>query len=336
MRKDLLLKKASKLPPPTLSSLSEDSNLESFEETPIDFEEKFPSWDQYFDQSFQVEITHDPETTESQNRGGLFQVYSYGNQESSIWYFFLHGGGYTSLSWAHLIKLLPKEMFCVAFDFPGHGKTNAVDEKDLSASRLVEDTSSLICSIIPENTKVVLVGHSLGGAIAVRVAKQKEIEKILCGLMVIDVVEGTAINSLPHMLSLLSKRPSSFSSLTSAIDWAIRTNTVRNRSSAEISIPSQLVKDPQTIKYKWRTDLVSSEPFWKGWFEGLSDQFLSVRVPKELVLAGTDRLDTPLTIGQMQGKFKLSVLSAVGHVIQEDSPESVAQTLIKFRNLFRL
>ena len=46
--------------------------------------------------------------------------------------------------------------------------------------------------------------------------------------------------------------------------------------------------------------------------------FLSVRGPKLLLLAGTDRLDKDLLVGQMQGKFQLVVLPAVGHVVQED------------------
>jgi len=54
------------------------------------------------------------------------------------------------------------------------------------------------------------------------------------------------------------------------------------------------------------------------WFTNLSSDFLSVEAPKMLMLAGTDRLDKTLTIGQMQGKFQLEVLPQAGHVIQED------------------
>lgn len=56
--------------------------------------------------------------------------------------------------------------------------------------------------------------------------------------------------------------------------------------------------------------------FRRGWFEGLSDLFLSLPAAKLLLLAGTDRLDKPLMIGQMQGKFQLVVLPAVGHTVQ--------------------
>lgn len=39
------------------------------------------------------------------------------------------------------------------------------------------------------------------------------------------------------------------------------------------------------------------------WFTGLSQKFLNCRTAKLLLLAGTDRLDKDLLIGQMQGSF---------------------------------
>lgn len=55
-------------------------------------------------------------------------------------------------------------------------------------------------------------------------------------------------------------------------------------------------------KYVWRVNLFKSEPYWKGWFENLSKLFLSAPSNgRLLLLAGIDRLDKDLTIGQMQG-----------------------------------
>lgn len=52
-----------------------------------------------------------------------------------------------------------------------------------------------------------------------------------------------------------------------------------------------------------------------------------------LVLAGAERLDKELMIGQMQGKFQLEVLTGVGHMIHEvrDScvPQSHPLTLVQ-------
>ncbi len=40
------------------------------------------------------------------------------------------------------------------------------------------------------------------------------------GLVVVDVVEGTAVASLPRMSAILSNRPPSFPSLQVALEWA--------------------------------------------------------------------------------------------------------------------
>ena len=66
------------------------------------------------------------------------------------------------------------------------------------------------------------------------------------------------------------------------------------------------------------------------WYVGMSQKFLSAPCPKLLILAGTDRLDKDLMIGQMQGKFQLKVLPACGHIVQEDAPEAVAKAIHEF------
>lgn len=71
----------------------------------------------------------------------------------------------------------------------------------------------------------------------------------------------------------------------------------------EYSLPSQLiVKEENGVQiYSWRTDLAGSERHWNGWFDGLSEKFLTMPNGRLLILAGTERLDKALTIGQMQG-----------------------------------
>ncbi|CAJ0913558.1 13713_t:CDS:2, partial [Entrophospora sp. SA101] len=66
------------------------------------------------------------------------------------------------------------------------------------------------------------------------------------------------------------------------------------------------------------------------WFTGLSEKFLSARAAKLLLLAGTDRLDKPLTIAQMQGKYQLIIFPDVGHMLHEDAPGKTASTLVEF------
>lgn len=63
--------------------------------------------------------------------------------------------------------------------------------------------------------------------------------------------------------------------------------------------------------------LTDCSPYWIDWFTSLSSLFLSCKTARLLVLAGTERLDRELMIGQMQGKFQLEVISGVGHMLHE-------------------
>ena len=136
------------------------------------------------------------------------------------------------------------------------------------------------------------------------------------------------------MTTILEKRPSSFKDPQAAIEWAIDQNLCRSRRAAAISMPSQLQQ--QGDKWYWRTPLLKSEPSWQGWYEGLSEGFLAVKVPKALVLAGSDRLDKSLTIAQMQGKFQMVLVPNSGHAVQEDEADKMIETVSTFIKRFRV
>lgn len=67
-----------------------------------------------------------------------------------------------------------------------------------------------------------------------------------------------------------------------------------------------------------------------GWFTGLSSSFLAARTARLLILAGADRLDRELMIGQMQGKFQMTVVPNVGHMLHEDNPVRLAEIVADF------
>jgi pimeloyl-ACP methyl ester carboxylesterase len=148
---------------------------------------------------------------------------------------------------------------------------------------------------------VVLIGHSLGGAVVAHVANMNLLGNKLLGYAVLDVVEGSAMEALKHMQSYLATRPKLFPTLEAAIDWHIRSRTLRNPESARASVPSLLMQTPTGGRWAWKTELSSTESYWENWFTGLSGKFLSGKGAKLLLLAGTDRLDKELMIGQMQG-----------------------------------
>lgn len=104
------------------------------------------------------------------------------------------------------------------------GHTTVKNETDLSAPTLTEEVIDLIQHVCPateENKKVpiILFGHSMGGGIAVHVAIHPQIKDRIRGLIVVDVVEGTALESLNVMMNVLHRRPTHFYDYPEAIDW---------------------------------------------------------------------------------------------------------------------
>lgn len=92
----------------------------------------------------------------------------------------------------------------------------------------------------PATPRFLLLGHSMGGAIAVHIAHMHLVPTLL-GIVVIDVVEGTALESLQSMQSFLRSRPNFFKSIATAIEWCVRSGQIRNIESAKVSMPGQII-----------------------------------------------------------------------------------------------
>ncbi|KAJ8298024.1 hypothetical protein KUTeg_024555 [Tegillarca granosa] len=340
-------------------------------------------WDKYFQHMHDVKVGQD-----------TFRVYESGTEGPVL--LFLHGGGFSALSWACVSSIISTLVTCrcAAVDLRGHGDTHTVDETDLSAEMMSNDVGNVVKELYGDDPPpIILIGHSMGGAIAVHTAQRNLIPSLI-GLVVIDVVEGTAMDALSSMQSFLRGRPTHFRSIEGAIEWSVRSGQIRNLESAKVSMVGQVKwqksfyhsfssidtnetatseleheatsHTPHTIvppgvggtiaeedeeeeesegggvssgsdskpptkitntdiinknttqqtltshEYTWRIDLSKTEPFWKGWFQGV------------------DRLDKDLTIGQMQGKFWMQVLPQCGHAVHEDVPDKVADSLATY------
>eukprot|EP01012_Entosiphon_sulcatum_P014958 TRINITY_DN19990_c0_g1_i1.p1 TRINITY_DN19990_c0_g1~~TRINITY_DN19990_c0_g1_i1.p1 ORF type:complete len:332 (+),score=30.86 TRINITY_DN19990_c0_g1_i1:31-996(+) len=279
------------------------------------------SWESCYDTLDMVEVS--PQS--------MFAVYRASNNLPPPYLVLLHGGGLSSLSWGCAVRKLKEQSPIVAIDFRGHGLTETC-EQDFSKETLMADVIAVLQALFPSLPPLILAGHSLGGAIATWLAASNKLP--VHGFVVVDVVEGSALESLKYMNQVLESRPSGFPSLSRAIDWSLKSGGMRNPESARLSVPAQLRETPapngQGSKWVWRTDLRASEQNWQSWFQGMSLAFLGAPCPKLLLLAGTDRLDRELTIAQMQGKFQLGLVYGTGHYMMEDRPEETATRILEF------
>ncbi|KAK9270214.1 hypothetical protein L1049_025790 [Liquidambar formosana] len=238
------------------------------------------NWLGYFDQEDDVCIP---------NSDDVFHVYMAGTEGPVV--FCLHGGGYSGLSFALAASRIKERARVVAMDLRGHGKSSTENDLDLSIETLCTDVLAVLKTMYGDSPpSIVLVGHSMGGSVAVHVAAKKALPN-LAGMVIVDVVEGTAMASLVHMQKILSSRMQYFATIEKAIEWSVKGGSLRNVESARVSIPTTLKYDDSKKCYIYRARLEETEQYWRGWYEGLSEKFLSCPVPKLLLLAGTDRLD---------------------------------------------
>lgn len=264
--------------------------------------------------------------------------------KNSVIFLCIHGAGLSGVSFALLASKITHFASCAAFDFAGHGVHRGTTKSDdFSMNSLTNQTFNVLNHLLNKysNSTIVLVGHSLGGSVAAKVANILEegsahdVRRRVVGLIIIDVVEGSALDALPFMKNLLIGRPKYFNTGDEAIKYMVKSRTVHNEHAARVSTMSQLHE--KDGKLYWRADLLSSEVWWEEWFKGLNSNFLGCQMPKILILAHADRMDKELTIAQMQGKFKLIVFTTqVGHLVHEDDPDQTADNFLKFLKQFRI
>ncbi|KAJ3444088.1 protein phosphatase methylesterase-1 related [Anaeramoeba flamelloides] len=312
-------------------------------------------WENHFTEKIDLAIKDTNDT---------FRVYRAGADltESELIIFLIHGTGYTSLTWAPLIQkiLLNKPNVSIyTYDLRGHGCTTVEKASDLRLETLTKDTTLVInqLGLNQVETPMMLIGHSLGGIIAVETAKyhdqlidkknksnEKENQKTNCIIenikivMIIDIVGTSGLKAIPFMKRFYSDRKNKFQNLNEAINYALESGISKNRMSARISVPTQLKyveeEDKENNYFTWNFDVVSSLQYWESWFQNLNQNFLSIKATKVLVLSNLEHMDKDITTAHMSGKFQLIPSNRAGHAVHEDVPDYLAQKTISIVNRY--
>ena len=82
---------------------------------------------------------------------------------------FLHGTGCDASDWMPVIKRLPRSQRCIALNFRGHGQSS-VPTQPFTLDSLAEDVEHFAHHL--NLHEWVIVGHSLGGMVAMEVARR--------------------------------------------------------------------------------------------------------------------------------------------------------------------
>lgn len=125
------------------------------------------------------------------------RYYSAGAAENEINIIFLHGWRSEALIWQKIIHTLPQDGFnCFALDLPGFGKSEAPTD-----FFTIQDYADVVLEFINKLklTNVVLIGHSFGGRIAIKIAAENFL--FIKSIVLVDSA-GIKVTSLGSKIKL--------------------------------------------------------------------------------------------------------------------------------------
>lgn len=233
-----------------------------------------------------------------------------GDTESPI--ILIHGAGGTHLHWPYNLRRINNHRV-YAPDLPGHGKSDGLGEQ--SVAKYAGVVSSWMEQI--EIKQAVLVGHSMGGAIAQSLALKKP--ELVSGLVLVSTGAKLQVNKdLLHKLSSAASTPAAVANI---IKWSYAPGT--DRKFLE-KMKDELLKVRSSVLYG---DFLACDNF------DVTDQLADIKAPT-LVLCGDRDKMTPIDLSkQLQSLIPhadLQLISEAGHMVMLEKPEEVAQAVTSF------
>ncbi len=244
----------------------------------------------------------------------------------------VHGlGDNGARDWDGLIPVLARNYRVVAFDLPGFGRSSKGNEL-YSPERYTEFLRYLMVEHFPSRT-FSLVGHSMGGAIALRYAAR--FPRDVTALVLVDVpgilhrmayskyLSHLGINFLPSL-------------------YPAQNDHLGNLMSSVLGLVEKARPAPEAIvaNPKMRQSFLNAEPAKIAGLalalENFSRDFPRVQAPTLVLWGGRDTV-APLRNGRVLSAnlphAQLEVFEASGHTPMEDVPESFNSRVASFLNI---
>ena len=264
-------------------------------------------------------------------KGVAIKYYELGNGSPMV---FLHGFGSSSRTWDAISKTLATKNKLFLIDLKGFG----LSDKPLDKKYAISDQADIISDFIKKNNlrNLVLVGHSMGGAITLLTFLKLIKEKInpIRGLILIDnpaykqrLPEFMKILKIPILNEmLLAILPANFRTRMSLKrcffdDTKITDEIIKNYGDFLDSAGTYhaLIETAKKIIPKNANEIVSKYP--------------EINVPVLLIWGENDKI-IPLSIGQRLAQdipnSELAIITQCGHIPPEEKPQETAEIISDF------
>lgn len=225
----------------------------------------------------------------------------------------IHGAGGVHLYWPPEIRRL-RGHTVYALDLPGHGKSDACDGQQTItdyASYLVHWLHSL------HLRRAVIVGHSMGSAIALQLALQNP--EYVIGLVLVGA--GARLRVHPQLMSFAADPTTFYKAADLLVSWSFSPTAAPRL----VELAASRMEDVrQSVLYG---DLLACSRF------DVMDRMADIPQPT-LVICGADDQMTPVRYAQYLASSipnaHLCVIPAAGHMVMLEQPQLVADNMLMF------
>ena len=227
---------------------------------------------------------------------------------------FVHGAGGSHRNWAHQLKAI-RGARLVALDLPGHGRSQG------RGRQTIEEYAHFVLQFISalDLGRVILVGHSMGGAITLELALSHR--DALAGLSLVGT--GARLRVLPAILEGLRDDFPATVELICRYAYAPSAEEELVRLGKE----EMLTNDPQVM--------------WGGFMAcdrfDVMERLGEVRLPT-LVLCGLEDKLTPPKYSEFLSHHiegaRLCLIPGAGHMVMLEKPQEVSRAIEEFIGTF--
>jgi pimeloyl-ACP methyl ester carboxylesterase len=229
----------------------------------------------------------------------------------------IHGAGGSSLGWHSLLRRMPG-MKIITPDLPGHGKSDGAGRQSINDYAC--DIYDFIHTL--KLPRVILAGHSMGGAIAIQTALLAP-ERVI-GLI---VVSSGAVCNIPEEIVQSLSNPEM---MLRAVDWLCeKLRSPRDGQNWVDQTRQALMKTRQGILYG---DLYTCL------HTNLEEECGNIRVPTLVCTGKHDRFIPPVYsrhLAELIPKAKVAELDG-GHLLPLERPEELVILFQEFQKSIKI
>jgi magnesium chelatase accessory protein len=238
----------------------------------------------------------------------------------------VHGTGASAHSWRDVAPRLAERFRVVAFDLPGHGFTDAASPGQRTLPGMAAAVAELLGALAVD--PAIVVGHSAGAAIAVRMALDgtiapRAIVSLNGAFIPFRGAVGRFFSPIAKLLALNPLVPSLFAWRASDPDTVARIlrDTGSTLDARGVALYARLAGNPAHV-----AGALAMMAAWD--LEPLLADLPRLKTPLVLAAATEDRTVPPGQAYEVKSRLrqaKLVKLRRLGHLAHEERPDTVAE-----------